>query len=89
MSFGGTSIREKVLKERVEGLYQKLSQITCQTPEAFHFDDFELRDGELYCKGKSMPLKKEGGKLRLVLIIAKTLGEEGHCELGFNIPRVN
>ena len=37
-SFGGTSIREKVLRENTEGLYQKLSEITHQTPEAFRFD---------------------------------------------------
>ena len=50
------SFREKVLREHSEGLYRKLSEITCQTPEAFHFDDFELRDGGLYYKGKGMPL---------------------------------
>ena len=61
-SFGGRSIREKVLREHVEGLYQKLTEIKCHTPEEFHFDDFELRDGELYYKGKSMPLMiGEGG----------------------------
>ena len=48
-----TSIRGKMLSTRlkeaqVEGLYQKLSEETGQTPDAFHFDDFEIRDGRLY-----------------------------------------
>ena len=47
-SFGGTSIKTKVLREHAEGLYQKLSDITHQTLGAFHFDNFELRDVELY-----------------------------------------
>ena len=41
-SFGGTSLRIKVLKDKVEGLYQKLSERLGATPEAFHFDYFEL-----------------------------------------------
>ena len=48
ISFGGISISEKVLREHVEGLYRKLTEVTCQTPEAFHFDYFELRNEELY-----------------------------------------
>ena len=48
---------EGKLKEAfVEELYRELSKITCQIPEAFHFDDFELRDGKLYYTDKNMPL---------------------------------
>ena len=50
MTFGGMSIREKVLRKHVEGLYQKLSKNMGQTPEVFHFDDFELRDGNCTTK---------------------------------------
>ena len=57
-----------------------------QTPEAFHLDDFKLRDEELYCKGKSMPLTTRGGKLRSVGVIADILGKEGLRELSFDIP---
>ena len=71
---------------QVERLYQKLTEITHQTPEAFHFNDLELRDGELYYKGKSMSLMTGGEKLRSVLIIAKILGMEGLHKLGFGIP---
>ena len=57
-----------------------------KTSEAFHFDYFELRDGELYYKGKSTPLTIRGGKLRLVGAIAEILGKGGLCDLGFDVP---
>ena len=63
-----------------------LSEITCQIPEAFHFDDFKFRDGKLYYKGKSTPLPDKQNKLRSVGVIAETLGEERLNHLGFNIP---
>ena len=53
--------RTRLKEVQVEGLYQKLAEVTCQTPEAFHFDDLELRDEELYHKYKSMLLTIAGG----------------------------
>ena len=58
-----------------------------QTSQAFYFDDFELRNKELYCKGKSKSLTTGERKLRLVGTIAEILGKEGLRELGFDIPR--
>ena len=58
-----------------------------QTPEEFHLDDFELKDGELYYKSKSIPLTIRGGKLRSVGVIAEILAKEGLHELGFDIPK--
>ena len=55
-SFIGMSLRIKVLRGRVEGLYRKLPERMGQTQEAFHFDDFEIRDGELYYRDKSVSL---------------------------------
>ena len=54
----------KVHREHIEG--RELSEETGQTPEAFHFDNFELRDGKLYYKDKSTPFTIRGGKLRSV-----------------------
>ena len=65
-SFGGESQRAKLMKEHVKGLYRKLSESMGKTSEAFHLHYFELRDGELYYKGKSMPLTIRVGKLRSV-----------------------
>ena len=47
-----------------------------RTPEVFHFDNFELRDGKLYYREKSTPLMIKVGKLRLVGAIAEILGKE-------------
>ena len=77
----------KVLREHVEALYRKLSDNMGQTPEAFYFDDFELRGGDLYYKGKSMSLMIREGKLRLVRVIVEILGKEGLPDIGFSIPR--
>ena len=42
------SQRNRVLRDRVEGLHKKLSQKWARTSKVFHFDLFELRDGQLY-----------------------------------------
>ena len=56
MSFGGKTQKNRHKEMQVEGLYQKVTDVTCQTPEAFYFDDFEIRDKILYYRGKSNPL---------------------------------
>ena len=58
-SFKGGSQRTKLVKEHVKGLYQKVSEKYSKTSEAFHFDYFEIKDGKLYYKGNSMPLRQE------------------------------
>ena len=87
MSFGGTSQRTRVLRDQVEGLYEKLSQKWARTSEVFHFDLFELRDGQLYFRDKSKPLTTREGKLRSVKEIKKILGDGGLRDLGFDIPK--
>ena len=42
---GGESQRTRLMKGDVKRLHLKLSENMNQTPEAFHFDYFELRDG--------------------------------------------
>ena len=85
-SFGGESQRTKLKKEYVKGMYQKLSEKWSRTSEAFHFDYFDLRDGELYYLGKSGPLTYGKGKLRWVKEIKKILGKIVLRDLGFDIP---
>ena len=63
-----------------------LSEETGQTPEVFHFNNFELRDGKLYYKGKSRSIMIRGGKLRSFGEILKILGKECLRDLGFDIP---
>ena len=52
-SFRGMSQRMKVIKEHIEGLYRELSKETGDTHEAFHFDNFELRDGNYARKSRA------------------------------------
>ena len=57
-----------------------------ELPEKFHCDNFELRDGRLYYKGKREPLTTKKGKLRMVKEIAKILGICSLEDLGYEIP---
>ena len=61
VSFGWKNKKTRLKKTQFEGLYQKLSESIGQTPAVFHFDNFKLRDGQLYYKGKSMSLTIKGG----------------------------
>ena len=62
---------------RVEGLYNKLSQKWARSSEVFHYELFELRDGKLYFRDKSKPLTTRDEKLRSVKEIKKILGDGG------------
>ena len=86
-SLGGESQRTRVLKDYVKDLYQWLSEKLVRTSEVFHFDDFELRDGELYHKDISKPLTYRKGNLRMVKEIKKILGERRLRDLGFDVPK--
>ena len=54
-SSGGMNLKTKVLRECVKGLYGKLSERMGQTPEAFHFDDFKIRDGTCTKETRTCP----------------------------------
>ena len=59
-----------------------------QTPEEFHFDDFEIRERKLYYRDKSTPLTNKEGELMLVGVIAETLDKEGLHDLGSPYPKM-
>ena len=85
-SFGVMSQKTELVKDHVKDLYNKLSENIGETPEAFHFDYFKVEGGELYYRGKRMPLTTKG-ELRLVGMIEDILGKNGLRNLGFDIPR--
>ena len=58
-----------------------------RTSEVFHFDLFELKNGQLYFRDKSKSLTTKEGKLRLVKEIKKILGDRGHQDSDFNVPK--
>ena len=63
-----------MLKNRVEGLYGKLSQKWPRTSGVFYYDMFELRDGQQYFRDKIKTLTTRDGKLRMTKEIRKILG---------------
>ena len=85
-SFGGESHRTKLMKDYVKDLYKKLLENIGETPEAFHFDYFKLKDGELYYRGNRKPSTTKG-ELKSVRMIADILGKNRLHNLGFDIPR--
>ena len=90
-SFGGArkrtflDLKIEFLKERVKGLYQKLSESKdlVRTSEAFHFDKFRIRDGKLYYGKMNESLTKKSGELRQTSALKRLLGEENLRYLGF------
>ena len=60
-SFIGESQRTRQLKNYVKDLYHVLSEKYERTSEAFYFDDFDLRDGDLYYIGVNKPLTYDNG----------------------------
>ena len=84
-SFGEKSQRTKLMKDYVRHLYKKLSENIGETPELFHYDYFNLEDGELYYRGSRKPVTIEG-KLKSVGMLAAILDKNRLRRLGFNIP---
>ena len=82
---GRQSQRNRLLINRVEGLYERLSQKLASTSEVFHYDLFELRDGKLYFRDKSKPLTTKKGGLKSTEEIMKILGKEGLHDIDFNV----
>ena len=85
---GRESQRNRLLRNWVEDLYEKLSQKWARTSEVFHYDLFELRDGKLYFRDKSKPLTTKKGGLKSVKEIMKILGKEGLRDLDFHVSKV-
>ena len=84
-SFRGESEISK--EEKVKELYQLLGNKRHQRLE-LRLDLFKLgKDGELYYRGKS--LMNRNGKLKMVSVIADTLGIRGLQEMGFKIIKTN
>ena len=76
-------LRGEVLKERVKGLYQKLSKSIGQNPEVLHYNYFEIREGGLYYENMNRSLTTKDGILRSAGEIAVILGKNRLR----NIPR--
>ena len=87
-SFGGKSRTSVPHKEYLVGkIYELIGNKTHQRLEP-NLSLFILgEDGRLYCKGK--PLMNRNGELKMIGIIADTLGIRGLQEMGYNIIKTN
>ena len=81
-SFGGEESKQSKL---VKELYLKVFKHQGHPPEEFHFDNFELRDGDLYYKGNSKSFTTIKKEIRLVKEIEKILGIKRLRNLSFDI----
>ena len=77
-----------VLRDQVDGVYDRLSETLNQRPEVTHTDLFEIRDGELYFHDKNDPLTRNG-QLRPNSTLERVLGKTRLREMGFDIPKGN
>ena len=85
-SFIEKSQREEVKKVWVDRVYKELIERYHNEPNAYHYDRFNLRDGNLYYindEGKEKRLTKENGELRAVTAIRRALGNTGLERIGF------
>ena len=87
-SFGGRSRTSVLHKEYLVGkIYELIGNIMHQRLEP-NLSLFILgEDGRLYYKGK--PLMNRNGELKMIDIIADTLGIRGLRDLGYNITKTN
>ena len=73
-------------KDRVEGLYEILSKHFPKNQNAIYYDDFYVKDWELYYDGKDEPLTIKG-HLRLIGTLKRVLGKNRIYNLGFDISK--
>ena len=83
-SFGGSEELKK--RKLVSELQREIFRGSKELPEEFHYDNFKLKDGRLYYKGKRDPLMTKKGNLRMVKEIAKILAIRSLRDLGYDIP---
>ena len=87
-SFGGRSHTSILHKEYIVGkIYELIGNKTHQRLKP-NLSLFVLgEDGRLYYKGK--PLMNRNGELKMIDVIADTLGIRGLREMGYNISKTN
>ena len=79
---GGDELKKRKLVSELQlEIFRRLKEL----PEEFHNNDFELRDGRLYYRGKREPLTTRKGNLRTVKEISKILGIRSLRDLGYDI----
>ena len=72
------------VEDKVNGLYEILSEHFTKNQEVIYHDDFESIHGELYLKGRDEPLTRKG-HLKPNKFLIRISGKNRIYNLGFNI----
>ena len=88
-SLGGLSgtrarLNAGFVEDKVNGLYEILSEHLPKNQNVIYYDDFESIQGELYFKGRDEPLTRKG-HLKLYKTLIRILGKNRIYNLGFDI----
>ena len=88
-SFGGLSgarvrLNAGFAEDKVNGLYEILSEHFPKNQNVIYYDDFESIRGELYFKGRDEPLTRKG-HLKPYKSLIRILGKNRIYNLGFDI----
>ena len=88
-SFGGLSgarvrLNAGFVEDKVNGLYEILSEHFPKNQTVIHYDDFESIQGELYFKGRDEPLMRKG-HLKPYKSLIRILGKNRIYNLGFDV----
>ena len=80
-SFGGLSgVRARLsvgfVEDKVNGLYEILSEHFPKNQNVIYYDDFESIRGELYFKSRDEPLMRKGQHLRPYKSLIRILGKK-------------
>ena len=88
-SFGGlsgarASLNAGFVEDKVNGLYEILSENFPKNQNVIYYDDFESIRGELYFKGRGEPLMRKGC-LKPYKSLIRILGKNRIYNLGFDV----
>ena len=84
MSGARSRLNAGFVEDKVNGLYEILSEHFPKNQNVIYYDDFESIRGELYSKGRDEPLTKKGG-LKPYKSLIRILGKNRIYSLGFDI----
>ena len=84
MSGARARLNAGFVKDKVNGLYEILSEHFPKNQNVIYHDDFELIRGELYFKGRDEPLTRKG-RLKPYKSLIKISGKNRIYNLGFDV----
>ena len=64
-----------------------MQELSSQTLEATHYDNFRCKGKWLYFKGRDEPLTNEYGNLKTFSKLKNLPGKNRLCNLGFDVPK--